>query len=136
MKKLISKNIKLNIFFNDILNLGKKLENYKIKKKYFLILKKKNFKTQIYLIMNINLSRILKNFINCSIISEEGNLPKSIPDKFWLIDPLDGTRSFINGFDGYVIQGCYIESKKTILSFVFAPKKNYFGMQNIEKELF
>ena len=43
MKKLISKNIKLNIFFNDILNLGKKLENYKIKKKYFLILKKKKF---------------------------------------------------------------------------------------------
>jgi len=136
MKKLISKNIKLNIFFNDILNLGKKLENYKIKKKYFLILKKKNFKTQIDLIMNINLSRILKNFINCSIISEEGNLPKSIPDKFWLIDPLDGTRSFINGFDGYVIQGCYIESKKTILSFVFAPKKKLFWHAEYRKGAF
>ena len=32
MKKLISKNTKLNIFFNEILNLGKKLENYQVKK--------------------------------------------------------------------------------------------------------
>jgi len=126
MIKLISKNVKLNIFFNEIFNLGKILETYQDKKKYFKILKKQKFKTEVDLIMHINLSRILKKFIDCLVVSEESSLPKSIPDKFWLIDPLDGTKSFINGFDGYVIQGCYIKLKKPILSFVFAPKKNLF----------
>jgi fructose-1,6-bisphosphatase/inositol monophosphatase family enzyme len=136
MKKLFSANIKLNIFFNEIYDLGKKLESYQINKKYFKILKKTKFKTKVDLIMHVNLSKILKKFINCKIVSEETNLPKSIPDKFWLIDPLDGTRSFVNGFDGYVIQGCYIKYKKPTLSFVFAPRKNLFWHAEFGKGAF
>ena len=26
------------------------------------------------------------------------------PDKYWLIDPIDGTRSYVKGFSGYVTQ--------------------------------
>ena len=126
MKKLSFKDKKFNIFLNDIFNLGQTLKYYQKKKKYFKILNRNEFKTEVDLVVHSNLSKIIKRFIDKPIISEEDKNFYSLPKSFWLIDPVDGTRSFINGFDGYVIQGCFINAKKIILSFIFAPKKNLF----------
>ena len=123
MKKLFYNQKQLNIFLNKISNLGELLKSYQEKNKYFEVLNTKNFKTQIDLKINIKLSLILKEFINIPVVSEEDKNFLFIPKSFWLIDPIDGTKSLINGFDGYVIQGCFILSKKPIFSFILAPKK-------------
>ena len=116
MKKLFYKQKKFNIFLNKVLSLGKLLK--------------------IDLEINKKLSRILKEFINAPIISEEDNNFLYIPKFFWLIDPIDGTQSLINGFDGYVIQGCFIVSKKPIFSFILAPKKKLFWYSMRNKGVF
>ena len=60
------------------------------------------------------------------VISEEGeNFGAGIrPDRYWLIDPLDGTRSFVDGFPGYVTQAAYFENGNPVVAGVFAPKFN------------
>ncbi len=67
------------------------------------------------------------------ILSEEG---KSISyqerkkwNKFWMIDPIDGTKEFIKRNDEFTINIALIENQKPILGLVYAPAfdKLYFG---------
>ena len=56
------------------------------------------------------------------VISEESNLNKPASNsKFWLIDPIDGTASYANGYAGYVTQIALMENYKPILAAVYAP---------------
>lgn len=73
-----------------------------------------------------------KIFPNIPIVSEENESSLSIPQKcnvFWLIDPLDGTKEFINRNDEFTSNVALIENKKTRLGFVGVPCKEliYYG---------
>ena len=74
------------------------------------------------------------------ILSEEG---KSIGykdrkhwDKFWLVDPLDGTKEFIKKNGEFTINIALIEKGQAVMGFVYAPilKDFYLGI-NKEKAL-
>ncbi len=52
---------------------------------------------------------------------DESSLTLERPAKYWLIDPIDGTASYVGGFDGYVTQIVLIEFDKPILSVICAP---------------
>lgn len=43
------------------------------------------------------------------------------PDEYWLIDPIDGTASFCNGFDGFVTQVALMRNCQPVLAVVHAP---------------
>jgi 3'(2'), 5'-bisphosphate nucleotidase len=43
------------------------------------------------------------------------------PEKYWLIDPIDGTLSFVNGFPGFVTQVALIQNNTPILAAINAP---------------
>ena len=43
------------------------------------------------------------------------------PDIYWLIDPIDGTASFCNGFDGFVTQVALMRGSQPVLAVVHAP---------------
>jgi len=124
MRLKYSTNKKLNILLGNIFVLGKQLKSYQKHKKYFKLLNKKSFKTQIDLEIHKKLSIILKKFNNKPIISEEDKIRSKLPNEFWLIDPIDGTKSLINGFDGYVTQGALMIKKNPVFSFIFAPNRN------------
>lgn len=124
MKSNYSINKKLNKLLKNIFDLGMQLKSYQKKKKYFKLLNKKNFKTQVDIEIHNKLSFILKNFNNKPVISEEDRYISKLPNEFWLIDPIDGTRSLIDGFDGYVIQGSFMVKRNPQFSFIFAPNKN------------
>ena len=49
--------------------------------------------------------------------------------KFWLIDPIDGTKEFIKKNDEFTVNIALIEDKSPILGVVYAPAKNiiYFS---------
>ncbi len=70
---------------------------------------------------------------NIEIISEENKNNNLInKDYFWLIDPLDGTREFINGSDEYTVNIALINKSKPIFGLIHAPSKNltYFTKKN------
>jgi 3'-phosphoadenosine 5'-phosphosulfate (PAPS) 3'-phosphatase len=43
------------------------------------------------------------------------------PPAYWTVDALDGTRSFVEGFEGFCVQVAYIEEGKPQLAVVYEP---------------
>lgn len=58
------------------------------------------------------------------VLSEEG--PAALggrrPDRYWLIDPIDGTASYVHGFGGYVTQAALIEGRSPVVAAAYAPE--------------
>ena len=70
--------------------------------------------------------KIQKLTPNIPIISEETvNLEKKNNSKnFWLIDPIDGTESYINNRDEFTLNAALIINKKPLIGIINAPEKN------------
>ncbi len=68
------------------------------------------------------------------VVSEEDIIKNKInfKERFWILDPLDGTASYSEGYAGYVTQIALIEKLKPILSVVYAPQLDelFFGELN------
>jgi 3'(2'), 5'-bisphosphate nucleotidase len=63
------------------------------------------------------------------IVSEEGeNTIVNALDEFWLVDPIDGTRGFVEGSDEFCINIALVRSGKPVLALIYVPvKKHYFA---------
>lgn len=57
------------------------------------------------------------------VVSEEDAAGRggTRPAEYWLIDPLDGTASFVDGFPGYVTQAALMRGSTPVLAAVHAP---------------
>lgn len=58
------------------------------------------------------------------IVSEEGGAlpdPATLPEYFWLVDPLDGTRGFIRGGSNFTVNIALIRDKRPIFGVIFSP---------------
>ena len=80
---------------------------------------------------DLEVDRILREKIlnltpNVPIISEETvNLKKKNEyNNFWLIDPIDGTKDYINNKSEYTLNAALIVNLKPVLGVVFAPAKD------------
>lgn len=76
-----------------------------------------------------------KEFPEVPILSEEG---RDIPfaerknwKKFWLVDPLDGTKEFIKKNGEFTVNIALIENNKPILGVIYAPAYNEKSNQQI-----
>ncbi len=85
---------------------------------------------------NIICEGLAKITPNIPILSEESqNIPYKTRKKwreYWLIDPLDGTRDFINGNDEFCISISYIKNNRPIFGLIYAPtnKTYFYGIKN------
>lgn len=70
------------------------------------------------------LDRIKSEFPNDGIISEEAGQTIGNSGRFWLVDPLDGTRNFALGLPFFCISIALIENTKAIASVVYDPIHN------------
>jgi 3'(2'), 5'-bisphosphate nucleotidase len=67
------------------------------------------------------------------IVSEEAEIPsyekRESWDRFWLVDPLDGTAEFIDRLDEFTVNIALIEGGKPILGVIYAPARSllYFA---------
>lgn len=67
------------------------------------------------------------------IVSEESEIPsyevRKHWNKFWLVDPLDGTKEFISGGDDFTVNIALIEKGAPILGVVYIPATDvlYYG---------
>jgi fructose-1,6-bisphosphatase/inositol monophosphatase family enzyme len=109
--------------FKDI---GNQIAEWRNDEKLRTVLEPKEFKTAAdkkahQLICNL----IQALFGKVIILSEEEDIKEgNRPTKYWLIDPIDGTASWYNGFDGFVTQAAYIENDIPIYGIVYAPVLN------------
>jgi 3'(2'), 5'-bisphosphate nucleotidase len=79
-----------------------------------------------------NLQKIIPGI---AVVSEEGyednpDQYNNIPDEFWCVDPLDGTKNFIEGRpDEFTVNIGLVANKKPIFGMLFVPNKNlmYFS---------
>lgn len=68
------------------------------------------------------------------IVSEETAIPdyaeRSTWQKYWLIDPLDGTKSFVRGDDQFTVNIALIEGDRPVLGVVHSPveQSTYWGV--------
>ncbi|MDB9937000.1 3'(2'),5'-bisphosphate nucleotidase CysQ [Candidatus Pelagibacter sp.] len=73
---------------------------------------------------------------NITIVSEESSNHKLDIDlkDFWLIDPIDGTRDYINNRDEFTLNAALIISKKPVIGIITAPAKERvfysYGLSN------
>jgi len=71
------------------------------------------------------------------ILSEEGELPSFALRQqwrtYWMIDPLDGTRGFVNGLDEFTVNIALIHHHQPILGVIYAPIYNtvFFAAKNL-----
>ena len=73
---------------------------------------------------------------NIVIVSEENSAHKNDQNlkNFWLIDPIDGTRDYINNGDEFTLNAALILNKKPVIGIIAAPAKKRlfysYGMSN------
>jgi len=81
------------------------------------------FKAVADLIVDECLRAELREIANIPIVSEEDMSSQTAnrPSQYWLIDPIDGTASFAQGFPGFVCQAAWIRSGQPWLASVYAP---------------
>lgn len=74
------------------------------------------------------------------IISEESGLPdfeeRRRWDRYWLIDPLDGTKEFVNRNGEFTVNIALIENNRPVFGVVHVPvhHKTYVGCENVGAE--
>lgn len=66
----------------------------------------------------------LRQIADFPIVSEEAPPPEWLANLslYWIIDPIDGTASYSQGFDGFVTQAALMRHGYPIISVVFAPR--------------
>ena len=70
---------------------------------------------------------LARDFPDIPVISEEdAEHLATRPERYWLIDPIDGTASWLNGFAGFVIQIALIEGTTPVLGLIHAPALDLF----------
>jgi 3'(2'), 5'-bisphosphate nucleotidase len=77
--------------------------------------------TNLDLWLHHEISSILRKSSEEVIVSEESAYPSALPNLYWLIDPIDGTRDLIAGRPEWTINVALIENGEVVWGFVSAP---------------
>ncbi len=73
------------------------------------------------LVSEMIVSGLAKLTPNILIISEEADLPERGAACFWLVDPIDGTKSYIRGEDSYTVNIGLIEYGIPVFGLIYRP---------------
>ena len=55
------------------------------------------------------------------IVSEESNDLHISADRYWIVDPLDGTKEFLDNIDEFTVNIALVENRRPIFGVVYAP---------------
>lgn len=88
-----------------------------------------------------------KHFPDIPIISEEGDIPgkeiRNTYSRYWLVDPLDGTKEFVAGSHSFTVNIALVEENRPSLGIMVVPAQNtlYYAqasrgafMRDLQKE--
>lgn len=126
--------INLREYMNDNVFDGIEL-NYKLRDDY-----SREIVSSIDKKVEIICEREIRNFSKeFKILSEESYLitnTDNLKDKFFVIDPIDGTKDMINGGDNWSISIAFIINNQTEIGSLFFPKKNKYILAIKDKGCF
>lgn len=80
---------------------------------------------------------LLAMFPAIPVLSEEGRQPpyseRKFWDRFWLVDPLDGTKEFINRTNNFTVNIALMEAGRPVFGVVVAPyyHASYYGIRGV-----
>lgn len=96
------------------------------------------FKAEADLLADRALRQYLEAAIDLPVVSEEDADSQSDdrPEKYWLIDPIDGTASYAGGFSGFVCQAALMQDGKPVAAAVFAPALDKLYLAEVNKGAF
>ena len=80
--------------------------------------------TQADLAANQHITSSLNAIGDLPIISEENNVRETQHPKYWLVDPLDGTKEFIKKNGEFTINIALIENQYPSQGYVYSPINN------------
>lgn len=69
-------------------------------------------------------SKFSIKYPNIAIFGEESGYPNNLPELVWLIDPIDGTESFINNIPAYTCMGVLIYRDQAVGSVIYNPSSD------------
>jgi fructose-1,6-bisphosphatase/inositol monophosphatase family enzyme len=58
---------------------------------------------------------------NIPVYGEEGGYEHDLPETFWLVDPIDGTKSFVEGTPTFTSMAALIHQGETVASLIYNP---------------
>jgi 3'(2'), 5'-bisphosphate nucleotidase len=70
-----------------------------------------------------------------SIISEENEYNNFTGNAFWLVDPIDGTKNYINGSSTYTINLALVHKHLPVLGFIYHPSLDEMHYTNLDGEV-
>ena len=73
-------------------------------------------------------SAFIQKFPNIAIYGEESGYSGELPELFWLIDPIDGTQSFINNVPAYTSMGVLIYKEEAMAGIIYNPSNQELFM--------
>lgn len=123
MKNILNEQ-EINFICQTALNAGEKAKTAFFKKNFTIDKKNDNSKvTSVDIEISKYISQqLLKKFPLFKIICEEGNFRNVTNEEiFFLIDPIDGTSSFINDNTEFSINIALIKNNKPIFGLIYAP---------------
>ena len=120
---------------NLLIEIGEKLLSWKLENSNKGKWIKDQFKSKSDLLADILLKKGLKKITPSIPVLSEEDFSSHIHYKsriYWIIDPIDGTASYCNGFNGYVTQIALMKENYPVNSFIYAPetKKMYTAVLN------
>jgi fructose-1,6-bisphosphatase/inositol monophosphatase family enzyme len=70
------------------------------------------------------LAELARRFPDTPVFGEESGYGGELPSAFWLIDPLDGTKSFIAGIPAFTHMAVLIQDSEAAASLIYNPSSN------------
>ena len=77
-----------------------------------------------------------RHFPDISIVSEEQIKKGKAAQRFWLVDPLDGTKEFLKGNGEFTVNIGLIVNKKPVFGIIYMPTKNKLYFTKDKKSYF
>ncbi len=114
--------------FSLLKDLGREIENIKIRKIKYVLKKDGSPLSEADNLVNNFLNEFINKTDFKNVISEENKkidyLERASWDWFWLVDPIDGTKEFLNKSNDYTVNVALCFNKNPIFSVVYAPGRN------------
>ena len=132
MKEIISLESLINIICeagNKILPIRSDFENFRISKK-----KDNSLLTSADLLANNIICKNL-NKTKVPILSEE-NIINVNSERYWLIDPLDGTKDYVNNSKEFTVNIALIENGVPTIGLIYAPALNQLYVRYLDIDCF
>ena len=103
--------------------IGDEINQWRYDEKNKIIHEPKQFKTEADFKANKAIKNLILSFDNTAVIisEEDDTFNDSKFSSYWLVDPIDGTASWYEGFDGFVTQIAYIENDIPMFGVIYAP---------------